>query len=306
MKLRNLLLATSVLLASSMGASAAEKIAVIMGNIPAANQFWAKVEQGALDKGKELGVDVTVLGSPGGEGDVSGQIALVEDQLTKGITGLALAPADPAALVPTIDKALKQGVKIVYIDRPGQREGITYVGTANEPAAYLGGKYICDHVEKGSEVAILQGIMAIVNGSDRAHGSRRALEECGMNIVAEQTAEWDNAKGQAVTENIITAHPNLKALFASNDNMGMGAIEALKSAKMLDKVTVVGFDGNPEAAESILKGEMAISVAQRPYNMGAVGIESVLKLIKGETLPPVVDTGAEIVDKSNAEKYKGG
>ena len=89
-----------------------------------------------------------------------------------------------------------------------------------------------------------------------------------MNIVAEQTAEWDNAKGQAVTENIITANPNLKAIFASNDNMAMGAIEALKSAKMLDKVMVVGFDGNPEAAEAILKGEMAISVAQRPSNMG--------------------------------------
>jgi ABC-type sugar transport system substrate-binding protein len=306
MQPRILLLAAGVLLATSAGASAADKIAVIMGNIPAANQFWAKVQKGALDKGKEIGVDVTVLGSPGGEGDVSGQIALVEDQLTKGIKGLALAPADPAALVPTIDKALKQGVKIVYIDRPGKREGITYVGTANEPAAYLGGKYICDHVAKGSEVAILQGIMAIVNGSDRAHGSRRALEECGMKIVAEQTAEWDNAKGQSVTENIITAHPNLKALFASNDNMGMGAIQALKSAKVLDKVTVVGFDGNPEAAAAILKGDMAISVAQRPYNMGAVGVESVLKLIKGETLPPVVDTGAEIVDKSNAEKYKAG
>jgi len=125
-----------------------------------------------------------------------------------------------------------------------------------------------------------------------------------MNIVAEQTAEWDNAKGQAVTENILTAHPNLKALFASNDNMAMGAIEALKGAKMLDKVMVVGFDGNPEAAEAILKGEMAISVAQRPSNMGSIGVESVSKLIKGEALPEVVDTGAELVTKENADKFK--
>jgi ABC-type sugar transport system substrate-binding protein len=304
MKLKQLLFATSVVLASSVGALAANKYAVIMGNNPSANQFWAKVEQGALEKGKELGVEVAVLGSPGGEGDVAGQIALVEDQLTKGIVGLAIAPADPAALNPTIEKALKQGVKVVYIDRPGGVPGITYVGTDNEPAAALGGKYICDHVKKGSEVAILQGIMAIVNGRARAKGSHDALAACGMNIVAEQTAEWDNAKGQAVTENVITAHPNLKALFASNDNMGMGAIEALKGAKMLDKVVVVGFDGNPEAAASILKGEMAISIAQRPANMGAVGVESLSKLIKGETLPPVIDTGAEVVNKENAQKYK--
>jgi ABC-type sugar transport system substrate-binding protein len=304
MKLTHLLVASSCVLATSGSAYAAEKFAVIMGNIPSANQFWAKVEQGAKEKAKEMGVDVIVLGSPGGETDVTGQIGLVEDQLTKGITGIALAPADPAALTPTIQKALKQGSKLVYVDRPGQVPGISYIGTLNEGAAALGGKYICDHVEKGSEVAILQGVMAIANGRDRAKGSHDALAACGMKIVAEQTAEWDNAKAQAVTENIITAHPKLKALFASNDNMAMGAIEALKGAKMLDKVTVVGFDGNPEAAAAILKGEMAISVAQRPSVMGSTAIESLDKLVKGETLPPAVDTGAEIVSKENAAKFK--
>ena len=146
--------------------------------------------------------------------------------------------------------------------------------------------------------------MAIAPGRDRFKGSHDTLTACGMNIVAEQTAEWDTAKGMSVTENIITAHPNLKALFASNDNMAMGAIEALKSAKMLDKVMVVGFDGNPEAAEAILRGDMAVSVAQRPTNMGIIGVESVNKLVKGETIPEVVDTGAELVTKENAEQYK--
>jgi ribose transport system substrate-binding protein len=303
MKLRDLLLASGLLLAADASAFAAEKFAVIMGNLPSANQFWALVEQGALEKGKELGVEVTALGSPGGESDIAGQIALVEDQLTQGITGLAIAPADPAALNPTIEKALSQGVKVVYIDRPGGVPDITYVGTDNEPAAALGAQHICDSIEKGSDVAILQGVMAIINGQARAKGSHDTLEACGMNIVAEQTAEWDIAKGQAVTENIITANPNLKALFASNDNMAMGAIQALKSAKVLDQVMVVGFDGNPEAAQAILDGDMAISVAQRPYNMGAIGVESLLKLIQGETLPPVIDTGAVVVDKDNAKDY---
>lgn len=303
MKLKQLLLASALLVTASVSAQAADKFAVVMGNIPSANQFWALVEKGAQDKGKELGIEVTTLGSPGGESDVAGQIGLVEDLLTKGITGLALAPADPAALNPTIQKALDQGVKVVYIDRPGGVGGITYVGTDNEPAAALGAKHICDNIPKGSDVAILQGVMAIVNGQARAKGSHDTLLACGMNIVAEQTAEWDIAKGQAVTENIITTNPNLKALFASNDNMAMGAIQALKSAKVLDQVMVVGFDGNPEAAQAILDGDMAISVAQRPYNMGAIGIESLVKLLKGETLPPVVDTGAVVVNKDNAKDY---
>jgi ABC-type sugar transport system substrate-binding protein len=304
MKVKSALLACCLVFASSFSALAADKIAVVLGGLSSANQFWAKVEKGSLDKGKELSVEVMVLAAPGGETDVAGQIALVEDLLTRGITGLALAPADPAALNPIIEKAQKQGVKIVYIDRPGGVKGITYIGTDNVPAAGLAGKYICDHVAKGSEVAILQGNMAIVPGWGRDKGSFEALSACGMKVVARQTAEWDNAKGQALTESIITAHPNLKALFASNDNMGLGAIEALKGAKMLGKVMVVGFDGNPNAAAAVLKGDMAISVAQRPYNMGQVGVESVLKLIKGEKLPETIDTGAEIVSKDNADKFK--
>jgi ribose transport system substrate-binding protein len=184
MKLKPLLLASGLLLAANANAFAAEKFAVVMGNLPSANQFWALVEQGALEKGEELGVEVTALGSPGGESDIAGQLALVEDQLTQGITGLAIAPADPAALNPTIEKALDQGVKVVYIDRPGGVPDITYVGTDNEPAAALGGQYICDHIEKGSDVAILQGVMAIINGQARAKGSHDTLEACGMNIVA--------------------------------------------------------------------------------------------------------------------------
>ena len=104
-----------------------------------------------------------------------------------------------------------------------------------------------------------------------------------MNVVAEQPADWDTAKAQAATENIITGNPNLKAVFASNDNMALGAVEALKSANMLDKVMVVGFDANPNAAEAILAGDMTASVAQNPMNMGRFGVENALKVKKGET-----------------------
>jgi ribose transport system substrate-binding protein len=105
-------------------------------------------------------------------------------------------------------------------------------------------------------------------------------------------------------ENVITGNPGIKAVFASNDNMALGAVEALKSANMLDKVMVVGFDANPDAADSILAGEMSASVAQNPENMGALGIESLMKLAKGEKLPPVIDTGTVLVTKDNAADYK--
>jgi ABC-type sugar transport system substrate-binding protein len=147
-------------------------------------------------------------------------------------------------------------------------------------------------------------IMDESTGKARADGSRAGLTACGLNIVAEQTGEWDRAKGLAVMENIITGNPNIKAVFASNDNMALGAAEALKSAGMLKDVVLVGFDANPDAAESVLAGEMSATVAQNPSNMGAFGVECVLKLIKGGKLAAVIDTGTVLVTSENASEFK--
>ena len=105
-------------------------------------------------------------------------------------------------------------------------------------------------------------------------------------------------------ENILTGNPNLKGVFGSNDNMALGAVEALKGANLAGKVMVVGFDANPDAAAAILAGEMTATVAQAPSNMGKFGVENLLKLIKGETIPAVIDTGTELVTKDNAAKYQ--
>ena len=107
----------------------------------------------------------------------------------------------------------------------------------------------------------------------------------------------------SVTEDIITGNPNLKAIFASNDNMGLGAIQALKNADMLDDVVVVGFDANPDAAASVMAGEMSATIAQFSYNMGYMGVENALKLANGESIPDNIDTGTVLVTKENASDF---
>ena len=285
------------------GALAQDKVALIMSDIGSANPFWAAVAQGAIDKGEELGVDVAAVGPPGGETDVAGQIALVEDQIAKGVKGIAISPADTAALIPALEQARARGVAVVFVDKRADMPG-TYIGTNNIPAATLGAQHICDNVPEGSDVAIIQGIITGTTGQHRAQGAREGLEACGLNIVAEQPADWDTAKAQSVTENILTANPNLKAIFSSNDNMALGAVEAVRNAGKLDDIFIVGFDGNPNAAEAILAGDLEASVAQRPYNMGQMGVEYVLKLAGGEEIPEEVDTGAILVTTENAEEFK--
>lgn len=296
-------LAAAIAVGMTFAAPASAQIIVNMKGPGAGNPFWAAVANGAMSKGAELGVEVIVL-SPPTESDVAAQIAQIEDQLAKGIDGLVLAPTDPTALAPVVDEAIADGVPVVFIDTTGINEGVTFIGTDNQVGAALASEFICNAVASGSDVAILTGIITQSTGKARADGSRSGLTACGLNIVAEQTGEWDRAKGLAVMENILTGNPNIGAVFASNDNMALGAAEALKAAGVLDDVILVGFDANPDAADSILAGEMTATVAQNPFNMGAFGVESVIKLAKGETLPPIIDTGTVLVTTENAADFQ--
>ena len=294
-------LALGVRAAMTGGASAAYVLG--MKGTGAGNPFWAAVEAGAKAKGEELGVEVIVVAPPA-ESDVQAQITQIEDLIAQGVDGIALAPTDPNALAPVVDAAKAAGIPVVFVDTRGINEGVTFIGTNNEVGAALAADFMCKNLPAGSDVAILQGLVSQSTGQARADGSKKGLTDCGLNVVAEQTAEWDRAKGLSVTENILAGNPNIKGIFGSNDNMALGAVEALKAANKLQDVMVVGFDANPDAAASILAGEMTASVAQAPANMGGFGIQALVDLKGGKTLEPWIDTGTVLVTKENAEQYK--
>jgi ribose transport system substrate-binding protein len=284
------------------GAAAGAKIIVNMKGPGGGNPFWAAVQKGAEEAGAAYGVEV-IVGSPPAESDVQSQISQIEDAITQGVSGIAMAPTDPAALAVAVDAATAAGIPVVFIDTKGSNEGITFIGTDNEAGAALAAKYLCDNLEAGAKVAILQGIVTQSTGQARAEGSKAGLEACGLTIVAELPANWDTAEAQTVTEDILTGNPDIAGIFASNDNMALGAVEAVKAQGLLDQVTIVGFDANPNAATAILAGDMEATIAQNPSNMGKFGVESIIKLINGETLEPVIDTGTELVTAENAANY---
>jgi ribose transport system substrate-binding protein len=285
------------------GTAHADKFVLSMKGPGAGNPYWAAVEEGAKAKGKELGVDVIVVAPPA-ETDVQSQINQLEDLIAQKVDGIALAPTDPNSLAEVIESAKTAGIKTVFVDGAGTNEGVPFIGTNNLEGGKLAGEYMCKNLPKGSEVAILQGIMSTTNGVDRAGGSKAAFEACGLKIVAEQTAEWDRAKGLSVTESILAGNPNIKGIFGSNDNMALGAIEALKAAAKLKDVMVVGYDANPDAATSILAGEMTASIAQAPKKIGGLGIQTLVDLKAGKQVPLVIDTGTVLVTKDNADQYK--
>jgi len=299
------LLLTGVALSALLAMAGSANAAYVLGmkGPGAGNPFWAAVEAGAKAKAAELGVEVIVVAPPA-ESDVQAQITQIEDLIAQKVDGIALAPTDPNALAPVVDAAKAAGIPVVFVDTRGTNEGITFIGTNNEVGAALAADFMCKNLPAGSDVAILQGLVSQSTGQARAEGSKKGLEACGLKVVAEQTAEWDRAKGLSVTENILAGNPSIKGIFGSNDNMALGAVEALKAAAKLADVMVVGFDANPDAAASILAGEMTASVAQAPGNIGGFGIQALVDLKAGKTLEPWIDTGTVLVTKDNAADYK--
>jgi len=289
-------------MAKDPGAAAGKTLIVNMKGPGGGNPFWAAVQAGAEAMGKAYGVTVNVM-SPPAESDVQSQISQIEDAIQQGVAGIALAPTDPAALAPAVDEAIAAGIKVVFIDTKGSNEGVTFIGTDNQVGAALAAKYMCDNVAAGGKVAILQGIITQSTGQARDEGAKAGFAACGLNLVAEVPGEWDTAKAQAATEDVLAGNPDLAGIFGSNDNMALGAVEALRAQNLLDQVTVVGFDANPNAAAAILAGDMEATVAQAPMNIGGFGVESLIKLINGETLDPVIDTGTVLVTKDNAADY---
>ena len=291
-----------VLSITTSSISAEKKILFSIKGPGSGNPFWASVEKGAKEEAKKLGVKLIMIAPPQ-EGDVQAQVNQLEDQIAKGVDAIALAPSDPNALAPVVDDAIKSGIPVVFVDTAGSNKGVTFIGTNNKNGAELAAMYICDNTPKGSDVAILTGIESQSTALLRRDGAKKGFKGCGLKLVATQTAEWDTAKARSVTESILVKNPNIKAIFGSNDNMALGAIQAIKDAGMKN-VVVVGFDATPDAAKSILAGDMTATIAQSSYNMGALGVRHALDLANGKKIAANIDTGTELVTKKNAKKYK--
>ncbi len=271
-------------------------------------EFWYAVRDGAEAAGEEFdNVEVFIDGATA-ETQVEEQIALVEDMITRGADALVVSPTAPAQLRPVLESAVADGIPVLLVDTDiTDWDGkATFIGTDNIAAGKAAGKYVAEKLPSGSRVALLEGIPGVTTSVHRIQGFTEGLKSTGadIEIVEQLTAEWDRAKAVSVTEDILTAHGAVDAILAANDQMALGAVEAVRSAGIsFDDILIMGFDGNPGAAQSILDGEMDASVAQMPYMMGYMGVEAARDLLMGKTISKRIDTGQDLVTMENAEEY---
>lgn len=275
------------------------KVAVILKTL--SNPFWTTMEEGIKEEAKALGVTVEILAAQSEE-DSQGQLRMFEDLLNKDYDGIAFAPLSPVNLIPQAVNAHKKGIPTVNIDEKVDMEELlsaggnvnAFVTTDNEKVGEQAGEFIVEKVQTG-QVVIIEGKSGNASGEARKNGAKNIFEATdGIELVASQPADWDRNKALDVVTNLIQRYPDLKAIYAANDTMALGALQAVINAGKKDQIIVVGTDGAPEAIDSVKAGELTATIAQDSSEIGKESLRLLVKSIKeGKVLS--LDEEAEFV-----------
>jgi ribose transport system substrate-binding protein len=271
--------------------------------------FFVDMRRGAQEAADRLGVTLQVQAAER-EVDVEKQMQIVENLIQTGIQALCITPSGSREIVSALVKARDAKVPIVVVDtrvdaKAAADAGVrteTFVGSDNYEGGKLAGEYLVKASGGKARVAILEGIPGHETGDSRLRGFREAVKDApGISIVASQPANWERDQGFNVFQNMLQAHPDIDSVFACSDLMALGAIEAIAAAGKTGKLRVIGFDALDDAKKAIAAGTMAASVAQFPSEMGRVAVESAVKVIRGETVPPDINVKLELVTKDNVK-----
>jgi ABC-type sugar transport system substrate-binding protein len=267
--------------------------------------FFATMENAAKAyAAAHPGVEI-IFGQGTSATDIDGQIALIESMVTKGVQGIAITPVDPT-VAKTLDKAVANGIKVVLMDnRIPDWKGQTALATTNNlEAGKIAGGYLKTVLKDGDTVGVLEGVPGVPALDDRVNGMLEGLKGVNVKIVGKGETDCQEEKGINVAQDILTANPQLKAIYSACGPPAAGAAQAIKNAKLDHKVILVGFDfccGEPEA---LAAGVEDASVAQFPAKMAELGVDALVKAIRGEHVPTLIDSGAALVTKANMDKFK--
>jgi ribose transport system substrate-binding protein len=192
-------------------------------------------------------------------------------------------------------------VILLDTDIPKWKPKDSYVGTDNFAAGLEAGRYLKGQMNGEGSIGLITGIPGSVPGDQREAGMRKAIENTNIKVVGEVAADFDRLKAVGAMEDLLQTHPELDAVFATNDQMALGAIEALQTYQ--SDAILVGVDGAVEATQAIIGGDMDATVAQNPYAMGKVGVQQATKAANGKSIDPRINTGLTLVTKKNAPGY---
>jgi ribose transport system substrate-binding protein len=279
MRLRLLTALASLALAGNALAKDAVGLSVSTLN----NPFFVTLRDGAKAAADKAGLDLVVLDA---QDKADKQVSDLEDLIQKKVKVILVNPTDAAAVVPAIQKANAAAIPVITVDRGASGGKVAFhIASDNVAGGRLAGEYVCKLLGGKGKVVELEGIPGSSAARDRGAGFNAYLKEhCkGLTVVARQTANFDRAQGLTVMENVLQAQKAIDAVFAHNDEMALGALQAIKASKR--PIRIVGFDATDDAVKAVSACDMRATVAQQPAEMGRLSVEKAAAILKGATLP---------------------
>ncbi|HCT6311772.1 TPA: ribose ABC transporter substrate-binding protein RbsB [Proteus mirabilis] len=293
MKLKKIATLLSVVALSatiSANALAKESIALVISTLN--NPFFVTMKDSAQKEADKLGYDLVVLDSMD---NPAKELANVQDLTVKGTRLMLINPTNSDAVGNAVLMANKAKIPVVTLDRVANKgEVVSHVASDNRLGGKMAGDYIAEKVGNDAKVIQLEGIAGTSASRERGEGFKQAVDAHKLNILASQPADFDRTKGLNVMQNLLTANPSVQAVFAQNDEMALGALRALQTAGRTD-VLVVGFDGTNDGIKAVNRGVLGATIAQRPDQIGIIGIQTADKILKGEKVDPTIPVELELV-----------
>jgi ribose transport system substrate-binding protein len=275
------------------------KVGVILKTL--SSEYWGYVAAGVKQAGEDLGVTVDLQG-PASETAYDEQNNMIETMISDpDLDAFVISPLQPESVVTVLGDTT---VPVLFVDTDAPYDKkISYIGTGNKEAAYLGGEYAAKQAGEGAKAVIIGGVQGNTTSDAREAGFREALEANGVTVEATQYAEGLADKSASIMENLLTSLNNdIDIVVCNNDDTASGASRAIQQAGLTD-VVIVGFDGIQAGVQNVIDGSFAATVAQSPYNMGYMAVEKAVAVAKGETIDASIDTGATVVTSENAQAY---
>lgn len=255
------------------------------------NPFFVDLRDGAQAAADAAGAELIVLDS---QDDSATEMSNVEDLITQGVDLIMINPTDSDAVGGAVEAANAAGIPVITLDRAANSgEVVAHIASDNVAGGKMAGEFIIEQLGGAGKVVELEGIPGASAARDRGEGFNAAVGGSDIEVVAKQTANFDRAQGLSVMENILQAQAEINAVFAHNDEMALGALEAIKASGR--DILVVGFDATDDAVKAVQAGEMAATVQQLPKEIGAMGVDAAIKVIGGESVDAYIPVELALV-----------
>lgn len=265
------------------------------------NPFWQMVAQGVQTEAEKSGVKTIIYDA---QDDPAKQVSQAEDAILKEVDAILVSPFETDIGTAIVEKCVPAGVPVFVLDNGAEGDYNAFIFSDNKQGGRAAAEYIAENLPENPVIFEMQGLIGRKIPAQRGVGFNEVMNEKNLTVEYVQPADFNRDKGFTVMEDLLTKDPNINVVFCWNDEMALGALEAVAARNLTDKVMIVGFDATVEACQAVLDGKLSATVAQQPIQFGVRGVQLALKHLGGEPVEKINEMiECILVTKDNAADY---